>query len=155
MQYRKGQHVRHPKKHDWGIGEVLEDCQDDKIRIYFSEVGEKKLSLQNISLELVEDGTMVIPTRGRLALLPRINMDKVERLCEEFKAEMQGLRKGYNDAGVAEIILMELKQNGRLSFATVKRLSAWCHTNGPVYQSGVPIAQNISVALFGHIIKVE
>ncbi|MGI0035714.1 MAG: DUF3553 domain-containing protein [Nitrososphaera sp.] len=28
MTYKKGQRVRHPKKADWGLGEVLEDATD-------------------------------------------------------------------------------------------------------------------------------
>lgn len=53
MKYRKGERVRHPKKPDWGIGEVLRDSVDDSVKIYFSEVGEKTISLQYILPERV------------------------------------------------------------------------------------------------------
>lgn len=44
MDYKKGDKVKHPKQDVWGLGIVLEDQRDDKVRIFFENVGEKILS---------------------------------------------------------------------------------------------------------------
>lgn len=46
MEYKKGERVRHPIKDEWGLGEVLEDSNGVKVRIFFVGVGEKTLSLK-------------------------------------------------------------------------------------------------------------
>ncbi len=50
MNFLKGDRVKHPNKPDWGIGEVLEDVGDRIARIFFVEAGEKKISLELVSL---------------------------------------------------------------------------------------------------------
>jgi len=42
MPLAKGQHVRHPTKPDWGVGEVL-DVRDQKLVVYFELAGRKVL----------------------------------------------------------------------------------------------------------------
>lgn len=51
MQFKKGDRVRHPKKSDWGIGQVLADSSNGSVRIFFTYAGEKTLSLDFIQLE--------------------------------------------------------------------------------------------------------
>lgn len=41
MQYKKGDRVRHPKKPDWGIGQVLADSTGGTVQIFFTHAGEK------------------------------------------------------------------------------------------------------------------
>ena len=36
MQYKKGDRVKHPKKPDWGIGQVLADSTGGTVRIFFT-----------------------------------------------------------------------------------------------------------------------
>ena len=57
-QYKKRERVRHPGRDGWGLGEVLEDSRDDKVRVFFVGAGEKTLSLQHVDLAGVcgEDG---------------------------------------------------------------------------------------------------
>ena len=43
MEYKKGDKVKHPKQEIWGIGVVLENQHDDKVRIFFEHIGEKIL----------------------------------------------------------------------------------------------------------------
>jgi len=48
MDYKKGERVKHPGKPEWGLGEVLEDSRDDKVRIFFTEIGQKTFSLKHV-----------------------------------------------------------------------------------------------------------
>jgi len=54
MEYKKGLRVRHPIMPDWGLGEVLEDSIEDKVKIFFVGSGEKALSLKGLDLTKVE-----------------------------------------------------------------------------------------------------
>ena len=45
MKYRKGERVQHPVKLDWGIGEVFADCAGNVLNVFFSNAGEKSISL--------------------------------------------------------------------------------------------------------------
>ena len=48
MKYKKGERVQHPMKPDWGIGEVLADCANDVLSVFFSHAGEKSISLSYV-----------------------------------------------------------------------------------------------------------
>ena len=48
MKYKKGDRVQHPVKLDWGVGEVLADCADDVLNVFFSHAGEKSISLSYV-----------------------------------------------------------------------------------------------------------
>ena len=48
MDYKKGDRVKHPGLPEWGLGEVLTDSRDDKVRIFFTEKGPKTLSLKHV-----------------------------------------------------------------------------------------------------------
>ena len=40
MDYRKGERVKHPKKPDWGVGQVLTDSSGGSVKIFFTHAGE-------------------------------------------------------------------------------------------------------------------
>ena len=46
--YSKGDRVIHPKKEDWGIGEVLDNSNGKIVSIYFENAGKKQLSLEYV-----------------------------------------------------------------------------------------------------------
>lgn len=48
MDYKKGERVKHPGMPEWGLGKVLEDSQDYKVRIFFTGNGRKTLSLKHV-----------------------------------------------------------------------------------------------------------
>lgn len=54
MTYRKGDRVRHPTLEDWGLGEVLDDSNGDRVRVFFVGVGEKTLKLGLVAPVKVE-----------------------------------------------------------------------------------------------------
>ncbi|HPV09020.1 MAG TPA: hypothetical protein PLD57_18285 [Aggregatilineales bacterium] len=79
----------------------------------------------------------------------------VRRLCRDFIAKMSANRPNCNDAGVAEDILRELDNRGQLTARTRHRLTHWCHTDGSVYQAGVPLARVICEAIYGCVLPRE
>jgi len=54
MQFKKGDRVLHPKKPDWGIGEVLENTEGQRVKVFFVEAGEKKISLELANLSKID-----------------------------------------------------------------------------------------------------
>ncbi len=54
MTYRKGDRVKHPTQEDWGLGEVLENSNEDHVRVFFVGAGSRKLSLKYVQLIKVE-----------------------------------------------------------------------------------------------------
>jgi hypothetical protein len=54
MKFTKDEIVKHQSRPDWGLGKVLEDSSNEHVRVYFVEMGEKKLSLLYAKLEKVE-----------------------------------------------------------------------------------------------------
>jgi hypothetical protein len=48
MDYKKGERVIHPGVPEWGVGKVLADSRDHKVRVFFSGDGPKTLSLRHV-----------------------------------------------------------------------------------------------------------
>ncbi len=48
MDYKKGERVKHPKKGDWGIGQVLADSAGGAVKVFFAHAGEKAIALDFI-----------------------------------------------------------------------------------------------------------
>jgi hypothetical protein len=84
-----------------------------------------------------------------------VDIAQARRQCELFIAEMSANRPNCDDAGVARKILSELDRYGQPSSRTRARLTRWCHTNGRLYQRGVPIAKAICIAVYGRILPRE
>ena len=83
------------------------------------------------------------------------NIHQARQLCAQFITEMEDNRKGYDDAGIARQILSDLASFGDVTPAHNARLSRWCHTNGSVFKRGMPLAQQISMALYDRVIPRE
>ena len=88
-------------------------------------------------------------SRGNLRAMRDIQ--EVRKQCKRFISTMAENRPNCDDAGVARRILEELNQYGDITPRTRARLLHWCHTNGSLYKRGVPIAQAISLGLYGRI----
>ena len=71
--FKKGDHVCHPGKPEWGPGVVAEDPQDGKVRVLFVEGGEKLLLLRHARLESFT---------GEDARLERMNTDDPNALAD-------------------------------------------------------------------------
>lgn len=56
MEYRKGDRVRHPKRLEWGVGQILADGSGDSAKIFFERGGERAFSLDFVQpVRLVGD----------------------------------------------------------------------------------------------------
>jgi hypothetical protein len=83
------------------------------------------------------------------------NIPLAKKMCRRFIDEMALNRKGFDDAGIARRILEDLAQHGQPTDVHKRRLSHWCHTDGNPFKRGMPLAQQISLALYGRIIPRE
>ena len=80
------------------------------------------------------------------------DLAKARQECKKFIELMENNRPNCDDAGVARRILEELDRYGNVRPQTRYRLSTWCDTTGSPYQRGVPIAREISLALYGKVL---
>ena len=90
MQYKKGDRVKHPKKPEWGIGQVLADSTDGTIRIFFAQAGEKTLALDFVHPELLSSDVASSPILDRLDPIAQPAKDaKGKVLCANCGAPTQ------------------------------------------------------------------
>lgn len=99
MSLKKGDRVTHPLKPAWGLGEVLEDANEEKVRVFFVGDGEKTISLRYVTLDRVPkdkashpvlDSLRVPAGSGRIRYqsLPA----SIERFLERFPQGFYGDR---------------------------------------------------------------
>lgn len=150
MAFERGQWVRHPKCPEWGAGEVVEQ-DGDKLRVIFSAVGEKRLDLDYVALELADAPPNSASYFSSFRSLPALDLKRLEKLCSEFHEEMKDNRPNSDDGKMALNVLEDVKRNGDLSRATRRQLLAWCHTDGFLYQRGVDMARRICNEIFGRV----
>jgi hypothetical protein len=93
LQFKKGDRVKHPKKPEWGLGEVLGDSSGEKVHVFFTEAREVTLSLKHVSLILVTGEAARHPGLDR----PRVSARKkrkeyknLELLKDKFLAQFPG-----------------------------------------------------------------
>jgi len=48
VEYKKGDRVKHPRKLDWGVGQVLSDSVAGSVKIFFTHAGEKNIDLDYV-----------------------------------------------------------------------------------------------------------
>jgi len=53
--FKKGERVKHPLMPDWGLGQVLEDCSGDQVKVFFVDGGPRTISLKHVELVKVSD----------------------------------------------------------------------------------------------------
>lgn len=98
MSLKKGQRVRHPIQFEWGLGEVLADPGEDKVRVFFVGAGEKILSLKYVTLQSVPKEEAAHPVLDNLRV-PREGgheyqslQESVERFLEQYPLGFRGDR---------------------------------------------------------------
>jgi hypothetical protein len=142
MALKTGQHVEHPRCPEWGVGEVRE-ISEDKIIVNFEHVGLKKLDVRAVALRLVQ----------REEPVPfRIDLDKLEILCNKFHADLEHNRRGIDDGRIAMLLLADVKRYGSPTAEHRKRLLNWCYTDGNPFQSGVELAREICTVIYGCVL---
>lgn len=83
------------------------------------------------------------------------DIDEAKRQCHIFIAAMKDNRPNCDDAGMARRILEDLADRGEPRISHRRRLTHWCHTDGSLYQRGVPIAKAICFAIYGRVLPRE
>ena len=82
----------------------------------------------------------------------RIDLPNLEGLCYRFHANLEHNRKGFNDGNMALLVLADVKRLGQPTAKHRIRLLNWCYTDGSVFQSGVRLAREICVAIYGRVL---
>jgi hypothetical protein len=119
------------------------DIQENRVTFTFEHAGFKTLDLAVANLQRVE---------GSAFATAKPDIERLERLCRGFHAKLEHNRTGYNDGGMALQILADVKRCGRPSAGSLARLLNWCHTAGSVFQSGVPLAREICIVIYGRVL---
>ena len=82
----------------------------------------------------------------------RENIDKV-RLKELLERFMRSIKRATDRSLADEIQLQVLDSaSPNMKIATTRKLARWCKTNGNPFQEAMPVAQQISLLLFGTIL---
>ena len=98
MSHKKGQRVRHPTMHKWGLGQVLQDSSGGTTRIFFVGAGEKVISDSHVDLILVRPEDAADPVLDNLHLreAPGIKYrslpDSIQYFLEQFPDGFYGSR---------------------------------------------------------------
>lgn len=96
MSHTKGQRLRHPTKHEWGLGQVLEDSSGGTTRIFFVGAGEKVISNSHVALVLVRPEDAADPVLDNLHLTETTGIkyrslpDSIEYFLEKFPEGFYG-----------------------------------------------------------------
>ncbi len=86
----------------------------------------------------------------RIELLENIDPEKLKDLLARFRRSI----KRMIDRGLADEIQTQILDSAHpsMTIKTIQKLARWCKTNGNPYQEGMPVAQQISLLLFGIIL---
>ena len=102
MSLKKGERVRHPVQVEWGLGEVLADAGEDKVRVFFVGAGEKTFSLNHVTLQSVPQEEAAHPVLDNLRL-PREGGHKYQSLQQSIERFLGRYPLGfYGDRFMAE-----------------------------------------------------
>jgi len=149
MEYRLGMWVRNPKQPAWGIGEVVR-IDEDKVKVLFSEVGEKNLVVRMVTLEEVPVPADVAGVRPQLRASRDVDMVELEHLCDSFHEQFKDRRSNTDDGRMALRVLDDMRKYGDLTRATARQLFSWCQT-GASYTQGVDLARHICCLIYGRV----
>ena len=141
--------VRNPKQSAWGVGEVV-GIEEDKVKVLFSEVGEKNLVTRIAMLEEAPAPTDVAGARPQLRASRDVDMVELEHLCETFHEQFKDRRSNTDDGRMALRVLEDMRKYSDLTRATAHRLFSWCQT-GASYTQGVDLAQHICCRIYGRV----
>ena len=109
MDYKKGERIRHPEKEEWGLGQLLNDSLDEKVEVFFTEVGEKLLSLKYmkpVRIEGDEAESAVLDNLVKSARSDRQKYKNIDVLIADFL-------KVYPD-GFTDSAYMKKERDGKV-----------------------------------------
>lgn len=95
MDYSKGDRVRHPKRDDWGIGEVLADSTGGSVKVFFVGAGEKSLSLQYVAPVKVSGEEASHPVLDNLKIRKSATGIQYQSLPESIQVFLEMFPEGF------------------------------------------------------------
>lgn len=95
MEYRKGERVKHPAKGDWGLGEVIENSNEDSVRVFFVGGGERTLSLKYVLPVKVEGVEATHPVLDNLKISKSSNGIKYQSLPQSIQVFLGQFPEGF------------------------------------------------------------
>ena len=95
MEHKKGDRVKHPTKHDWGLGEVLENSNGESVRVRFVDAGEKTLLLKYVQLVKVAGDDAAHPVLDNLRISRSASGIKYQSLSESIQFFLQYFPDGF------------------------------------------------------------
>jgi hypothetical protein len=97
MSLKKGERVRHPIKAEWGLGEVLEDSNGEKVRVFFVGAGEKTISLKHVTLDCIPKDEAAHPILDNLRAPAKNGRIRYQSLPESIERFLERYPKGFYD----------------------------------------------------------
>jgi hypothetical protein len=116
MEYSKGDRVKHPKKEDWGVGEIIAFRDQTVVQVLFAEAGEKIFDLKR---------TPLIKVAGEQADCPALDERKSGAIVKYMISTRPKLTADQNRR-TWEIIERKLSENGS---ATFEKLASWARSH--------------------------
>jgi hypothetical protein len=102
LELRKNDRVKHGSKPEWGLGQVLEDSADGKVRVFFTGAGERNLVLKHAPLVRVSGDEAKHPGLDNLKTISsrkRKSYKSLQLLKDKFCAQFPG---GFSGAAYAQ-----------------------------------------------------
>jgi hypothetical protein len=97
MWLKKGDRVRHPIKAEWGLGEVLEDSNGEKVRVFFVGTGEKTISLKHVTLTCVPTDEAAHPVLDNLRVPEKSHRHQYQSVPESIERFRARYPQGFYD----------------------------------------------------------
>jgi len=95
MPLKKGDRVRHPIQDKWGLGEVLEDSNGEKVRVFFVGVGEKTISLKHVTLDCIPKDEAAHPILDNLRVPDESGRIRYQSLPESIERFLERFPQGF------------------------------------------------------------
>lgn len=95
MLLKKGDRVTHPIKAEWGLGEVLEDSNGEKVRVFFVGAGEKTISLKHVTLDCIPKDEAAHPVLDNLRVPAESGRIRYQSLPESIERFLDQFPQGF------------------------------------------------------------
>lgn len=96
MRLRKGTRILHPKKPEWGMGEILQISNNEEVRVFFVNEGEKKILLKYVELEKIPAEEAAHPMLDNLRDSPELSETKYLSLPKAIDHFLTQFPEGFH-----------------------------------------------------------
>ena len=102
MSFKRGERVSHPKRPNWGLGQVLADSAGGKVSVFFVGTGEKTISFKHVMLDRVPMDQAAHPVLDNLRLPGRSARIRYQSLPESIERFLKRFPGGFYGDRFAE-----------------------------------------------------